>query len=892
MIELRPYQNEALEAIENFETEGIHRQLVSLPTGTGKTILFSTAAKRRNGRTLILAHRDELIQQAVDKLMMVWDGVSVGVVKAERNETDKQIIVGSVQTVSRENRLEQLPKDFDFIVSDEAHHCHIPGTQVLTAYGNKAIESLKVGQRVYGFDGDSWELYQIVNTFKYRYDGLIYDIVMENRNTVSVTPNHQLYAKGRKIYASQIQRGESLSVSTMQLDDNKSSGYSTTSAMASLWQKALSQMLRYFRQSGNASAFRKAQKRESVMSLLWRTVCERFNRRSYQCCAYQQRDVLSRSTKTSNEYTPSKQGVSLLSFPTDEKKESDVKERSQRQNDEHDSPNGRKRRVSSLRKLGDLWKWWDTNKSRGIHFNAIPKRALSACGSSFGWNTPIPLQDRLCVPFAKDRIGDRRSVTRESSRCGQKEGCSFEYVGLDDYSCEKRRSAIREERVSAVRVRHYTGWVYDIEVEIVHNYVANGVLSSNSAAATYQRIYKYLGVMAEEDEELQTDTLHLGVTATPQRTDKIGLDDVFDKIVFHRNIQDFIPDYLCDLRCVQVMTYINIDGVETWAGDLRTEQLSALLNTTNCNELIVEAWKEHALGRLTLCFTTDVAHARDLCMTFRAYDIKAEWLCGETPIDERRDILARFAQGEIEVLTNCAVLTEGYDNPALDCIIIARPTKSKLLYTQMVGRGTRTYPQKQDCLILDVACVSTEHDLVSFPSLFGLDKEQTGEQTLTEQLAEKEKKLPIFEGIGTESREVELFGKKQGSDAYSMSNLAWIQLRNGFRLNLAGDGIINVYTDFKDPTLYRVFYRSRKEKRQITGRPVDLSLAFGLAESEARQVTCGNLVLVDRSAPWRQYPASDKQLAKLSAFGIYRTDLTKGEASDLLAQIFAEQYSK
>lgn len=96
MIELRPYQNEALEAIEQFEKDGIFRQLVSLPTGTGKTILFCTAAKRRNGRTLILAHRDELIQQAVDKLEMVWDNASAGVVKAERNEIDKQVVVGSV----------------------------------------------------------------------------------------------------------------------------------------------------------------------------------------------------------------------------------------------------------------------------------------------------------------------------------------------------------------------------------------------------------------------------------------------------------------------------------------------------------------------------------------------------------------------------------------------------------------------------------------------------------------------------------------------------------------------------------------------------------------------------------------------------------------------------
>ena len=215
MIELRPYQRECIEKIETADGTGTHRQLVALPTGTGKTIIFTTVAKKRNGRTLILAHRDELIQQAVEKLEMVWDGVDVGVVKAERNEVDKQVIVASIQTASRENRLEQLPMDFDFIVTDEAHHCHIPGTQVLTAYGKKAIESLKVGQRVYGFDGDGWGLYQIANTFKYLYDGLIYDIVMENGNTISVTPNHQLYAKGRKIYASQIQCGESLSVSTM-----------------------------------------------------------------------------------------------------------------------------------------------------------------------------------------------------------------------------------------------------------------------------------------------------------------------------------------------------------------------------------------------------------------------------------------------------------------------------------------------------------------------------------------------------------------------------------------------------------------------------------------------------------------------------------------------------
>jgi hypothetical protein len=211
----------------------------------------------------------------------------------------------------------------------------------------------------------------------------------------------------------------------------------------------------------------------------------------------------------------------------------------------------------------------------------------------------------------------------------------------------------------------------------------------------------------------------------------------------------------------------------------------------------------------------------------------------------------------------------------------------------MLGRGTRTYPGKEDCLILDVACVSTEHNLVSFPSLFGLEPEQDGEKTLTEQLEEKEAKLlGSLQGIGLRDREVDLFGKKERqSDAYAMSNLAWVQLEKGFRLNLGKDGAINIYTDFRTPTMYRVFYRNKAEKRQITRHPVELSWAFGLAESEARRVTGGNLVLVDKNAYWRRKPASVKQLAILSQYGIYRASMTKGEASDLISQAFAEKPS-
>jgi hypothetical protein len=191
--------------------------------------------------------------------------------------------------------------------------------------------------------------------------------------------------------------------------------------------------------------------------------------------------------------------------------------------------------------------------------------------------------------------------------------------------------------------------------------------------------------------------------------------------------------------------------------------------------------------------------------------------------------------------------------------------------------------------------------LVSFPSLFGLPlKEQDGEQTLTEQLEEKEAKLQgIRFGQGIRSDEVDLFHRTEGKDdPYAMRNLAWVRLRNGYRLYLGRNGIINIYADFRMPTIYRVFYRQpptpvssgdKRESRQVTRHPVELSWAFGLAESEARRVTGGNLTLVDKNARWRQDPATDKQIAILAEYGVYDVTLTKGEASDLLAQIFANK---
>ena len=121
-LALRPYQEEALAAIRDAATAGVTRPLIALPTGTGKTVIFSHLARQRGGRTLILAHRDELIRQAADKIRMVDPTALVGIVKADEDEHQRAIVVASVQTLARPRRLPRLCASYDTIVVDEAHH--------------------------------------------------------------------------------------------------------------------------------------------------------------------------------------------------------------------------------------------------------------------------------------------------------------------------------------------------------------------------------------------------------------------------------------------------------------------------------------------------------------------------------------------------------------------------------------------------------------------------------------------------------------------------------------------------------------------------------------------------------------------------------------------------
>lgn len=208
----------------------------------------------------------------------------------------------------------------------------------------------------------------------------------------------------------------------------------------------------------------------------------------------------------------------------------------------------------------------------------------------------------------------------------------------------------------------------------------------------------------------------LGVTATPDRQDEKAMGQVFETVAYKREIEDGIRDgFLCPIRVTQVQVdAIDLAAVRTTAGDLNQGDLDAVMSVEEVLHGVVKPTMELAGERRTIVFTTSVANAHRMAEIFSRYrNGCARAVDGETPTDIRRGTLAAHKRGDFQFLVNVGVLTEGYDDPGVACVAMARPTKSRALYAQCAGRGLRIHPGKVDCLLLDFSGNSGRHRLVS-----------------------------------------------------------------------------------------------------------------------------------------------------------------------------------
>lgn len=240
----------------------------------------------------------------------------------------------------------------------------------------------------------------------------------------------------------------------------------------------------------------------------------------------------------------------------------------------------------------------------------------------------------------------------------------------------------------------------------------------HAAAEDNLRVLRQIGVF----DGTWSGTL-LGFTATTSRGDGKGLDDVFETIVYSRSISDMIDDgYLCPLRGFRVSTNADLRTLTSTATDFREEELSEVVDIEERNALVARSIQELARDRRTIVFCVTVGHAKNLARSLNTLGVPTGIVHGAMDRASRAKTLDDFRTGRIVAVTNVGVLTEGFDDPGVSCVAMARPTRSEGLYAQCVGRGTRLHPGKKDCLVLDFVDLS-ELRLCTLPSLFGVPRD-------------------------------------------------------------------------------------------------------------------------------------------------------------------------
>jgi superfamily II DNA or RNA helicase len=199
------------------------------------------------------------------------------------------------------------------------------------------------------------------------------------------------------------------------------------------------------------------------------------------------------------------------------------------------------------------------------------------------------------------------------------------------------------------------------------------------------------------------NSILIGMTATPCRSDGRGLGNVFEVLVEAPSVAKLTS--LGFLVPAKIFAPVRPDltGIRVQRGDYVETELAKRVDTAQLVGDIVEHWHRFGEGRRTVVFTVNVPHSVHIRNEFRRSGVLAEHIDGSTPIEERKSILDRFAVGTVDIVSNCAVLTEGWDRPEASCLILARPTKCLGVYRQMVGRVLRIAPHvdKKDALILD-----------------------------------------------------------------------------------------------------------------------------------------------------------------------------------------------
>ncbi|KAJ9636897.1 putative ATP-dependent helicase IRC3 [Coniosporium tulheliwenetii] len=480
----------------------------------------------------------------------------------------------------------------------------------------------------------------------------------------------------------------------------------------------------------------------------------------------------------------------------------------------------------------------------------------------------------------------RHCMAAYPSKTVEIEMASSHASGLADITVASVQSIASGERIRKFDPRRFKL----VLVDEAHHIVASQYLS----------VLEHFG-LRRSGESL---TALVGVSATFSRPDGLRLGTAIDHIVYHKDYVDMIGEnWLSKVIFTTVVSTADISGVKTGMnGDFQTGALSRAVNTPEINTLTVQAWMARAAGRKsTLVFCVDLNHLSHLTGTFRHFGIDARFVTGDTRQTVRSETLDAFKNGEFPVLLNCGVFTEGTDIPNIDCVLLARPTKSRNLLVQMIGRGMRLHPGKKDCHIIDMVA-SLEAGIVTTPTLFGLDpSEIVSDAAVSDMVRMRDRREQEA------MREREAAGGQYLPPTSSSSNrvvtftdydspLAWVEVgearyalstqRGDFlTIEKEADSFVVKYTQKLPPGA-----KSRSpfmRPRQIASSDT-LKHAVGAADTFAQETF--EWIFIATNQAWRKKPASESQLLFLNKLRdksdqLTEDMITKGRAGDMITKI-------
>lgn len=394
--------------------------------------------------------------------------------------------------------------------------------------------------------------------------------------------------------------------------------------------------------------------------------------------------------------------------------------------------------------------------------------------------------------------------------------------------------------------------------------------------------------------------LTVGFTATPERDGKtLG---VWERVVHYYSLRQAIFEgHLVPILPAEVIeTTIDLGKVRKTGGDYSDGALGEALEESGAIEQMATAVLEHAADRKGVAFLPTVKTSMLLAAALNARGIRTEHLDGTTEKDERKAILKRLRTGQTQWVTNCAVLTEGFDEPSIDCVLIGRPTKFHGLYVQMVGRGTRLSPGKKNLLVIDVVGATQRHELISVVDLgLELDDQRKKKKEPSEEGAPCptcgmpceyvqhrctlcHRYLPKVVTAEGGHRHDNCQATKAGkTDVFGASRLRWLPVGPGWCLG-AGDEVVVMVPAGEDAWKLAAYNGGRIE---VLHESMPGDWARGVGEDRAKAFQ----KLVERDARWLAQPATDLQKSRLLREGLPEKLLpkvrTKGDAADLATRI-------